>query len=464
MNNMQSTTHLFKALDFALVFIACSISYWVRFDDYKMPLEYLLPATILAISSIFCLSITGFYRDNNSHLNQQAVGAALSGMIFAAGITATCLYLTKTGENYSRIWLVTSVVSSCIVFFVARYILNRFVRASMGARSILLLGSNATAKKIADQSQKNNHHSPIFTIASHVQPTQLNNEFDKGETLQTVTGVIEKFRQAEQVSSVISEVWITHDVFSVIEPSELETILLSNSSVQIVYVPEFPSGVDVTHTQHEQALGVHTINSDFSRRKILRQLLKFFEDQLIAWTTVIMLLPVFIAIGVAIKIDSKGPVFFRQKRYGYGGKSFRIWKFRTMASNAQQQAFRQATKNDVRVTSVGRFLRRTSLDELPQVLNVIAGDMSIVGPRPHPEALNEQHRENIDRYMRRHAVKPGITGLAQIRGFRGETMDEQAMQNRIDADLEYVNDWSLWLDLKIIIATFAHLTTTDQAY
>ncbi len=155
---------------------------------------------------------------------------------------------------------------------------------------------------------------------------------------------------------------------------------------------------------------------------------------------------------VLIRIESKGPVFFKQLRHGKDNVPFYCYKFRTMVINDEAD-IRQATKNDSRVTKIGRILRRTSLDEIPQILNVIRGEMSIVGPRPHPLVLNERFSKEINNLMYRHIVKPGITGLAQAKGFRGETSTFIQMNSRFKLDLFYVKNWSFWLDAKIIFWT-----------
>jgi putative colanic acid biosynthesis UDP-glucose lipid carrier transferase len=169
--------------------------------------------------------------------------------------------------------------------------------------------------------------------------------------------------------------------------------------------------------------------------------------------------PVLLIIAAAIKLDSQGPVFFRQARMGWSGRVFHIWKFRSMyVHQPEAGVIRQATRNDPRVTRVGAFLRKTSLDELPQVFNVLMGEMSLVGPRPHAVQHDELYSKGINAYFARHNIKPGITGLAQVRGLRGETTDIERMQARIEADIEYINNWSLWLDFSILLRTLGALT------
>ena len=170
------------------------------------------------------------------------------------------------------------------------------------------------------------------------------------------------------------------------------------------------------------------------------------------------------AIALAVKLSSPGPVIFRQTRYGMDGKPIKVWKFRSMKVMENDKVVTQATQNDPRVTKVGNFLRRTSLDELPQFINVLTGGMSIVGPRPHAVAHNEQYRQLIEGYMLRHKVKPGITGWAQINGWRGETDTLEKMEKRVEFDLEYIREWSVWFDIKIVFLTVFKGFVNKAAY
>jgi putative colanic acid biosynthesis UDP-glucose lipid carrier transferase len=170
------------------------------------------------------------------------------------------------------------------------------------------------------------------------------------------------------------------------------------------------------------------------------------------------------AVALAIKLTSRGPVFFRQRRYGLDGREILVWKFRTMTVCEDGHQVAQARRNDSRVTPLGAILRRTSVDELPQLFNVLEGTMSLVGPRPHAAAHNEQYRKMIQGYMLRHKVKPGITGLAQVRGWRGETDTLEKMQRRLDCDHEYIRDWSLWLDVQILFRTLLVVLARENAY
>jgi undecaprenyl-phosphate galactose phosphotransferase/putative colanic acid biosynthesis UDP-glucose lipid carrier transferase len=176
-------------------------------------------------------------------------------------------------------------------------------------------------------------------------------------------------------------------------------------------------------------------------------------DLLLASAALVILAPMMVLVSAWIKIETRGPIFFTQRRSGFNGRTFKIYKFRTMSVDEDGPSLRQATRNDPRVTNCGRLLRRTNIDELPQLLNVIAGDMSLVGPRPHPLALNSEYEDIIGSYAFRHHVKPGLTGWAQVNGARGETQTVELMTQRVEFDLWYINNWSLWLDCKILLRT-----------
>ncbi|MDE2586121.1 MAG: undecaprenyl-phosphate glucose phosphotransferase [Betaproteobacteria bacterium] len=193
-------------------------------------------------------------------------------------------------------------------------------------------------------------------------------------------------------------------------------------------------------------------------------LIKRSSDLVLAGAILLLIAPVMLAIAIAIKRDSPGPVIFKQRRYGLDGREIIIYKFRSMTVCEDGGEIRQASRDDCRVTKLGAFLRATSLDELPQFINVLQGRMSVVGPRPHAVAHNELYRKLINGYMIRHKVKPGITGWAQINGLRGETTSVERMSARIEYDLAYLRNWSLLLDLKIICKTPMVVLKRENAY
>jgi len=208
-------------------------------------------------------------------------------------------------------------------------------------------------------------------------------------------------------------------------------------------------------------INVNSIPLDNVLNKLIKRAFDILFSSLVIISILSWLVPI---IGFFLKLESKGPIFFKQKRHGKDNKNFLCWKFRTMAFEKGAE-FKQAQKNDSRITKIGNILRKTSIDELPQFINVFLGDMSVVGPRPHPIELNKEYQPQIDRFWQRHAVKPGITGLAQAKGFRGETLELSDMSGRVKLDRFYVKNWSLILDFKIIILTILSiLRGNENAY
>ena len=187
-------------------------------------------------------------------------------------------------------------------------------------------------------------------------------------------------------------------------------------------------------------------------------------DLTLAAMGLVLLLPLLLVVSIAVKIDSRGPVIFRQRRKGFNGHEFMIWKFRTMTVLENGHNICQVRRDDDRVTRIGRLLRATSIDELPQLVNVLCGEMSLVGPRPHAVAHDDEYGRSIGKYAFRHHVKPGITGWAQVNGFRGETRELSLMKERIDLDLWYINNWNFWLDLWIIVRTCFEVARSRNAY
>jgi putative colanic acid biosynthesis UDP-glucose lipid carrier transferase len=238
---------------------------------------------------------------------------------------------------------------------------------------------------------------------------------------------------------------------------------LGDSTSSIYFVPDL-TVCDLVQPRFDLVNGIPVVAVCESPFYGGRGLAKRFTDIALASVLIVLASPVMLGVAMAIKLTSRGPIIFRQKRYGLDGKEIIVYKFRSMTVTEDgDRTYKQVTRNDSRVTPVGAFIRATSLDELPQLFNVLEGSMSIVGPRPHAIAVNEQYRRLIPGYMVRHKVKPGITGWAQVNGFRGGD-DIDSMRRRIELDLEYLQHWSLTLDLMIILRTALIVWKDRHAY
>lgn len=238
---------------------------------------------------------------------------------------------------------------------------------------------------------------------------------------------------------------------------------LRDTTASIYFAPDIFL-LDLIQSRMDNINGIPVVAACESPFFGVNGLIKRVSDVVLSLLILVLIAPVLVLIAILVKASSPGPILFRQRRYGLDGKEIVVYKFRSMSVMEDGAVVRQATRDDDRITPIGRFLRRTSLDELPQFINVLQGRMSIVGPRPHAVAHNEEYRKRIKGYMVRHKVKPGITGWAQVNGFRGETDKLEKMESRIEHDLEYLRNWSLRLDLSIIFRTVWVVLKDRQAY
>ena len=239
---------------------------------------------------------------------------------------------------------------------------------------------------------------------------------------------------------------------------------IASRHVDVHWVPDTQS-LELVNPSIKEVSGSPVISFSETPLLGLQHHKKIVLDRAAALLALLVLSPIMLVTAGLIRLTSPGPVFFKQKRTGWDGRVFEIWKFRSMRVDANPEGqVIQTTKEDPRVTRIGRFIRKTSIDELPQLFNVLNGSMSLVGPRPHAIQHDQEYSALIDSYLTRHRIKPGITGLAQVRGFRGETETVDLMAKRVAADLEYINTWSIWLDLKIILRTALTLLGSGRAY
>jgi putative colanic acid biosynthesis UDP-glucose lipid carrier transferase len=260
----------------------------------------------------------------------------------------------------------------------------------------------------------------------------------------------------------IHEIWITLPMSASPQLRNLQ-YLLRNALVDIRWIPDTMS-MQILSSRMVDFLGFPAVELNRPISSGLNGVFKECFDRVFALLVLVLLAPLFALIGASIKLASPGPVFFCQPRLGLNGKKFKVYKFRSMKVHQERQGLTQATPNDPRLFKLGHFLRRTSLDELPQFINVLLGDMSVVGPRPHALQHNEMYKDLLELYMLRHRVKPGITGWAQIHGYRGETDTVDKMADRVKFDLYYIQNWSLLMDIRIIAWTALRGWTGKNAY
>jgi Undecaprenyl-phosphate glucose phosphotransferase len=348
-------------------------------------------------------------------------------------------YLLKISAGYSRGWLLTWLCLSALLLIASRPLLARLQSwlAATGytARRIAIVGDGAARERMV-QTLRDVSGVRIAGVFSDAGDGDLGRNGSVEELI-----AIGQRNEIDEVAIALSDA-----------PNQDTERLVESLSILPVDVWLCPTAfaMPILATARVGTLSLLQV-----KLKPIREwgyLIKLAFDYVAGAICLVAFAPLMLAIAVAIKIDSSGPVFFRQRRHGFNHRIIDVFKFRTMIVTENGDRIDQARKNDPRVTRVGRLLRRTSLDELPQLFNVLRGEMSLVGPRPHALAHN-QHYQRFDRYASRHCVKPGMTGWAQINGLRGPTEDPEKMLLRVRMDLYYIENWSLWLDLKIIAAT-----------
>ena len=410
-------------------------------------------ATVLAIV-IYSVAaeILGVYRPwQSEHFVSEARPVLLSWIATAAAL-AFGLFATKTSTNFSRVtfstWLIAAPVAMCGWRMVGRAIRRGMWASGRGLRTVAIAGSTPSAERLCRQIRER------AWLGLNI----VGIYDDRGEDRRHVFAD-EPCPHIGSTADLIAACRAGGiDVVYVALPLRAEERIgelmraLANTTATVYLVADFLS-YDLLCARWT-AIGMSPLLSihDTPFRGGYGWL-KRAED-IVAGLLIVLLISIpLAAIALMVKLTSPGPILFRQRRYGLNGKEIRILKFRTMSVCEDGPEIAQAQRNDPRVTMLGRILRRTSLDELPQFLQVLTGEMSIVGPRPHAVAHNEQYRSLIPGYMLRHKVKPGITGWAQVNGWRGETPTVGWMKKRIEHDLEYINNWSFFWDLKIILLT-----------
>lgn len=375
-------------------------------------------------------------------------------------------FMSKTGAEFSRVWLVVWYFLGLSALIGARVILAAAVRRWIGEgrfdRRTLIIGGGGAGEKLISELEE-----------SEMTDIRICGVFDdRGD--ERVSSVVAGYPKLGNVNALVEFARQTRiDLLIVTLPLTAEARLLE------IFQKLWVLPVDIRLAAHTNRLSFRPraysfLGSvpviDVSDKPITGwdSVIKWLFDKFFAFVALVVLSPIMAAVALAIRLDSKGPALFRQKRYGFNNELIEVFKFRSMyTEQADVGAGRLVTKDDSRVTRVGRFIRRTSLDELPQLFNVLRGEISLVGPRPHAlqaKAADQLYNDVVDGYFARHKVKPGITGWAQVNGWRGETDTQEKIQKRVEHDLYYIENWSAFFDLYILLRTPFALLNTESAY
>jgi putative colanic acid biosynthesis UDP-glucose lipid carrier transferase len=432
-----------------------------RMHDVEFRSHFMMLSVLLAILSPIILQSPPMHTLQPVTGKWSAVASLLARWLFFLAVLLTIGYVTKFSEDFSRrvllTWAVVTPGPLILVLLALNGAIQRLMQSRSNVRSAVFAGYSEPSVALAKRLKNN----PGICIA-------VDGFFDDRSPERLGIGEGERVlgRLGELADYV--NVHKTEVIFVALPMRHVQRVLdllddLRDTTASIYYVPDV-FVFDLIQSRTGEILGMPVVAMCETPFSGYRGAVKRLTDLSMSLLAMLVLSPLFVAVCIAVKLSSPGPVIFKQRRYGLDGKEILVYKFRTMTVTEDGPVVRQATRDDPRITPIGRILRRYSIDELPQLMNVALGSMSLVGPRPHAVTHNEEYRKLIKGYMLRHKVRPGITGLAQVNGCRGETTRLEDMRARIEYDLDYLRHWSPLLDFKIMAKTVLQLLHDRKAY
>lgn len=460
-NNRESlhglgSSHLFKLIEGALDPLILISSLWLLayYAEGTIGPPYLILSLV-----IFSLTFPGASRLRLS-IERMAFNILFywfwtAGLLVLIGLTTEYLFRFQTAVIVNWLWI--APLGQIGGNMVLRAATSRLVRLQGPAREVVIVGMNNQGVSLAEN----------ITASAYSGIELLGFFDDRSEGRRNEQGIYRLLGKVDDLAEYVKKhrVQLIYLSLPMIARPRVLQILddLKDTTASIYFVPDMFI-TDLIQGRSDSVCGVNVISVCDTPFRGVNGLLKRSSDIALSLFILILIAPIMMVIAIMVKFTSPGPAIFKQRRYGLDGEQILVYKFRSMAVAEDGLAIEQARRNDMRVTRLGSFLRKTSLDELPQFFNVLQGRMSIVGPRPHAVAHNELYRTLIKGYMVRHKVRPGITGWAQVNGYRGETDTLNKMQARIDYDLDYLRNWSLQLDLFILLKTIKLVFKDSAAY
>jgi putative colanic acid biosynthesis UDP-glucose lipid carrier transferase len=435
--------------------LVCACAYGVPFNQ-----QYQLAGLAAVLGFLFFAELNALYSSWRAESIGRESWAILSVWVLTLCVLLALAFLSKSSLQFSRVaifaWAIATPIALLIERALLRTILRRFRRLGLNTRTVAIVGSGKAAAKLVDVVMSSPwmglRISGIYDAAGDV------NLSDETKKLRRDINALTQHAKDGAFDCV-------YIAYPMQEEEKIRGLIeqLADTTASVHIVPDvFVS--ELFHARWTSLGGVPLVSVFESPFYGANSFFKRMEDIVLGSLILLLILPVMAVIAAAVKMTSPGPALFKQRRYGLNGQVIEVWKFRSMSVLEDGGHIPQAQKNDPRVTKLGAFLRKTSLDELPQFINVLQGQMSIVGPRPHAVAHNELYRKQIHGYMLRHTVKPGITGWAQVNGWRGETDTMEKMEMRVKFDLDYINNWSIAFDIKIIWMTIFSGMRGKNAY
>ena len=418
----------------------------------------------IVIVAVLCLVLVQPPREVSTQLTSERLSAVVDVIfrwMLLLGVMLAIGYVTKSLTDYPRrifmTWAVVTPVALIIVTLAMQELMHRFLMSAFDKRSAIFAGYNNSSLELARRLTSNPAMSlDVSGFFDDRSSDRLGMESDA--KLIGTLGDVAQYVKDKSTDVIFIALPLRHvkRVMNLLDD-------LRDTTASIYYVPDI-FVFDLIQARSGEIHGIPVVAMCETPFYGYRGVTKRLTDIVLSVLILLLFLPLLLVIAILVKASSPGPVIFKQRRYGLDGREIAVYKFRTMSVTEDGAEIRQASKTDNRITRIGGILRRTSMDELPQLINVLQGRMSLVGPRPHAVAHNEEYRKLIKGYMVRHKVLPGITGLAQVNGCRGETSLLADMEARVNYDLEYLRRWTPMLDVKIILLTAVKVFRDDKAY
>jgi putative colanic acid biosynthesis UDP-glucose lipid carrier transferase len=450
---------IMRLMDGAILLASGHIAYalYLSSEFSQMNSAYQAAFVIAWLSSLVIFPAYGVYRPWRGTSRGTELASVLLAWVTVFGFLIFLTFATQSGEKFSRVWLVAWFLGGGTCLLSSRFLLRTILRylrsVGFNQRLIVIIGSGDVAKMAY-------RNLSAAKEAGFIVKGFFSDDVDvqKQRSKEMVVGCVAEAREYAQEIDC-DQVWIAMPLSA---SAKIEEVVsdFADSCADIRLVPDI-FGFKLINQSVTAIAGLPVVNLSVTPMMGVNRWIKSVEDKLLSFTILLMISPILILISLGIKLTSIGPVLYRQDRVSWNGKIFPMYKFRSMPVNTEASSGAVWAKDgEVRATSFGAFLRRTSLDELPQFFNVLKGDMSIVGPRPERPVFVDQFKEEVPGYMKKHKVKAGITGWAQVNGWRGDT----CIKTRVEHDLYYINTWSLWFDLKIIVLTLFKGFVHKNAY
>lgn len=448
---------LLAAVDATAIVGASYLAYliWLHNEPYVDGSNYAMVTALGLVVALNCLGLLRLYNLDVLARPGKVLIRLLGACALVGGTLLALSYFTKTSADYSRAWaglwfMLAFAGTAANRLWVLAMILRGSLDQTLGKR-IAIVGETEQVERLVRQ----------FEVSGNAWDRVVRVFASDDASAIDLEGVEEAIRNNEVDTVALVIPWVEEEL-------ALKTLgTLYQFPVDVMLCPR-GIGLSLTRPRVRYVADVPMLTLADRPLNGWRYIIKEVEDRVLASLILLTIMPILAVIALLIKLDSPGPVLFRQKRYGFNNQLIEVWKFRTMYQDKTDHNAEQLTRRgDPRITPIGRFLRAHSLDELPQFFNVLRGEMSIVGPRPHAvsaKAGGLLYQEAVRQYAARHRVKPGITGWAQVNGWRGETETTEQIRRRVHHDIAYIDDWSLWLDLKIILRTIFTGFSGENAY